>query len=217
MLVVPSDSLLDALPFLREIPCSRLDMPEGTAVFTEGEGCGRIGFLESGVVRVFKLAESGREITLYRIGAGESCILSMSCALSNPIHQASAVVERDARVLAVGVRDFQTLMERSHAARDYVFGQLASRLTAVMLLVEEIIFHKVDVRLARILFDHAAQHRSAPLRRTHEELAVELGTAREVISRILKDFERTGAVQLSRGMLTVFNPRLLQIDGNKIS
>lgn len=210
-----SASLVQTLPFLADVPYSIMEMPEGTPVFTEGEGCGRIGFLESGVVRVFKLAESGREITLYRINAGESCILSMSCALSNPIHQASAVVESAARVLVVGVRDFQTLMERSHAARDYVFGQFALRLTAVMLLVEEIIFHKVDMRLARILLDHAAEHGSAPLRRTHEELAVELGTAREVISRILKEFERAGAVQLSRGMLIVLKPRLLQTEGAK--
>ncbi|MCS6807979.1 MAG: Crp/Fnr family transcriptional regulator [Bacteroidota bacterium] len=205
-----NSSIIDQLPFLRLIPTTVSLLPAGTPVFTEGSNCGKIGFVQRGVIRVFKLSETGREITLYRLYAGESCVLSMSCALSHPIHQASAVVEEEAEILTTTIHDFQLLMERSHEARNYVFSQFASRLTDIMLLVEEVVFQRVDVRLAALLAD-LARH-SSVIAKTHQELAIELGTAREVVSRILKDFEHRGLVRLSRGTITVAQPRkLLQV------
>ncbi len=194
-------NLLDYLPFLRSVPVNTARLSAGSEVFTEGTGCGKIGFVDSGVVRVYKLSETGREITLYRLGAGESCILSMSCALSNPIHQASAVVEEDATLLTLSMADFQQLVERSHEARNYVFAQFALRLSDVMLLVEEVVFRRMDERLADLL--HSLTRHTALIHKTHEELAAELGTAREVVSRTLKEFERKGWIQLSRGTITV--------------
>jgi CRP/FNR family transcriptional regulator len=201
---LPSTShLLDFLPFLRSSPVMVSEVKAGTSIFTEGSGCGKIGFVEQGVIRIFKLSETGREITLYRIGKGESCILSMSCALSHPIHQANAVVEEDATLLTLTTEDFQRLVERSHEARNYLFSQFASRLTDVMLLIEEIVFRRMDERLAERL---AAMTQHTPLvEKTHEELAAELGTAREVVSRTLKEFERAGFVQLSRGAVVVID------------
>jgi len=195
--------LFDFLPFLRSTPIMVSHVKAGTSIFTEGAGCGKIGFVESGVVRIYKLSETGREITLYRIGTGESCILSMSCALSHPIHQASAVVEEDATLLTLSTEEFQRLVERSHEARNYLFSQFASRLTDVMLLIEEVVFRRMDERLAELLvtLTKHADHVS----KTHEELAAELGTAREVVSRTLKEFEREGLVQLARGAVVVLN------------
>ncbi|MFY8000642.1 MAG: Crp/Fnr family transcriptional regulator [Candidatus Kapaibacteriota bacterium] len=193
--------LINALPFLRSAPYAITSLPSGTPVFTEGAGCGKIGFVQRGTVRVFKMSETGREITLYRIEAGDSCILSMSCALSNPIHQASAVVEEDAELLTLTTRDFQNLIEQSHEARNYLFHQFATRLTDVMLLVEEVVFKRMDERLAALLADLSKE--SQTLSTTHEELAAELGTAREVVSRVLKDFERSGLVRLSRGSIAI--------------
>jgi len=194
-------NLLDYLPFLRLVTVTKTQLSAGTEVFTEGAGCGKIGFLDAGVVRVYKLSQTGREITLYRLGTGESCILSMSCALSNPIHQASAVVEEDATLLTLSVADFQHLVERSHEARNYVFTQFALRLSDVMLLVEEVVFRRMDERLAELL--HSLTRHTTLLHKTHEELAAELGTAREVVSRTLKEFERNGWVHLSRGTIAV--------------
>ncbi|MCU0424056.1 MAG: Crp/Fnr family transcriptional regulator [Candidatus Kapabacteria bacterium] len=200
-------TLIQHLPFLRHSSAVLTPLPAGTPVFTEGSGCGKIGFVQSGVIRVFKLSETGREITLYRLEAGESCILSMSCALSNPIHQASAVVEEDAEVLILTTSDFQHLIEKSHEARNYVFGQFASRLTDVMIVVEEVVFKRMDERLASLLAEFASTQ--ATITKTHEELAVELGTAREVVSRTLKEFERQDLVRLGRGTITVPDKKAL--------
>jgi CRP/FNR family transcriptional regulator len=112
-------------------------------------------------------------------------------------------VEEDATLLTLTTEDFQRLVERSHEARNYLFSQFASRLTDVMLLIEEVVFRRMDERLAERL---AAMSEYTPLiEKTHEELAAELGTAREVVSRTLKEFERAGFVQLSRGAVAVID------------
>ena len=193
----------DMFTFLPPDRVHRMDMPVGTFVFRENEGCGRIGFIVSGSIRVFKEHDSGKSITLYRIGPGDTCILSMSCALSNPIHQASAIVEEDATVLTISTEDFRSLMDSSNEARDYVFSMFATRLTDVMILIEEIVFRRMDERLAGILIDHAARHHTLTINATHEKLAEEAGTAREVVTRILRDFAARGWVELQRGSITI--------------
>jgi CRP/FNR family transcriptional regulator len=193
----------DMFTFLPPDRVHRMDMPAGTYVFRENEGCGRIGFIVSGSIRVFKEHDSGKSITLYRIGPGDTCILSMSCALSNPIHQASAIVEEDATVLTISTEDFRGLMDSSNEARDYVFSMFATRLTDVMILLEEIVFRRMDERLAGILIDHAARHHTLTINATHEKLAEEAGTAREVVTRILRDFAARGWVELQRGSITI--------------
>jgi CRP/FNR family transcriptional regulator len=193
----------DMFTFLPPDRVHRMDMPVGTFVFRENEGCGRIGFIVSGSIRVFKEHDSGKSITLYRIGPGDTCILSMSCALSNPIHQASAIVEEDATVLTISTEDFRSLMDSSNEARDYVFSMFATRLTDVMILLEEIVFRRMDERLAGILIDHAARHHTLTINATHEKLAEEAGTAREVVTRILRDFAARGWVELQRGSITI--------------
>ena len=196
-------SIPDVFAFLPSDRVHRMDLSVGTYVFRENEGCGRIGFVLSGSIRVFKEHDTGKSITLYRIGAGDTCILSMSCALSNPIHQASAIVEEEATVLTISTEDFRALMDTSNEARDYVFSMFATRLTDVMILIEEIVFRRMDERLAGILIDHAARHHTSTINATHEKLAEEAGTAREVITRILRDFAARGWVELQRGSITI--------------
>ncbi len=196
-------SLPQIFSFLASVPTHRMLLPKGTYVFRENEGCGRIGFVLSGSIRVVKEHDTGRTITLYRIGPGDSCILSMSCALSNPIHQASAIVEEDAEVLTVSTDDFRRLVERSSEARDYVFSIFATRLTDVMLLIEEVVFHRMDQRLASILIENAARHHTDTIHATHEQLAEEAGTAREVVTRLLRDFAARGWVEVHRGSVKI--------------
>lgn len=198
-----------AFPFLRECPVSEMRLAQGAWVFREHEGCGRIGFVLDGSIKVFKEHSSGRSITLYRLGPGDSCILSMSCALSNPIHQASAIVEEDCTILTVTTDDFRKLMDRSAEARDYVFGLFASRLTDVLLLLEEVVFRRMDERLASILLEHAMRKGSDEIHATHEQLAEEAGTAREVVTRVLREFVAQDLVKLGRGQVTILDRRAL--------
>ena len=192
--------------FLQDVPHTHLLLKKGESVFSEGEGCGRLGFLISGIIKVFKESQTGKSMTLYRIGRGESCILSMSCALSNPIHQASAIVEEDAWAISLSPDAFRNLMATSQQARDYVFSQFAERLTDNMMLIEEVVFKRMDERVIDFLLQ---KHRycADTIKMTHEESATELGTAREVVSRLLKEFESLGLLQLSRGQITIINPK----------
>jgi CRP/FNR family transcriptional regulator len=198
--------------FLRDVDHSVISMKKGEKVFTEGEGCGRLGFIISGIIKVFKDSPSGRSMTLYRIGRGESCMLSMSCALSNPIHQASAMVEEDAWVITLRPDIFRALMNNSEDARNYVFTQFALRMTDNMMLIEEVVFKRMDQRLADLLIERS-QSRNAIIKMTHEELATELGTAREVISRLLKELELSGLVKLQRGSIEVLDVKGLSKKG----
>ncbi len=194
-----------SLAFLSNVSFQSIAAAKGTYMFRENEGCGRIGFVLSGSIRVFKEHNGGRVITLYRIGAGDSCILSMSCALSNPIHQASAIVEEDAVILTVSTEAFRNLIDRSHEAREYVFGLFASRLTDLMILLEEVVFARMDQRLASILIDYASRHHTNVVLATHEQLAEEAGTAREVVTRLLRDFAQKGWVEIHRGSTTILD------------
>jgi CRP/FNR family transcriptional regulator len=194
---------LELFPFLANTPYTEMTLSKGAWMFREHAGCGRIGFVIGGSVKIFKEHSSGRSITLYRLGPGDSCILSMSCAMANPIHQASAVVEEDCRVLTVTTDQFRSLMERSSEARDYVFGLVASRLTDVLLLLEEVVFRRMDERLASILLEHAVRRGSDEIHTTHEQLAEEAGTAREVVTRVLREFVSNGLVIVGRGVVTI--------------
>lgn len=198
--------------FLREVEHSVISMKKGEKVFTEGEGCGRLGFIISGIIKVFKDSPSGRSMTLYRIGRGESCMLSMSCALSNPIHQASAMVEEDAWVITLRPDIFRKLMTDSEIARNYVFTQFALRMTDNMVLIEEVVFKRMDQRLADTLIERSQSGREI-IKMTHEELATELGTAREVISRLLKELELSGLVRLQRGSIEIVDLKALSKKG----
>ena len=193
------------LSFLNDTPHTVQLMDKGSYMFRENEGCGRIGFVVEGSVKVLKEHQSGRAITLYRLSPGDSCILSMSCAMSNPIHQASAIVEEDATVITVTTDEFRKLMERSHDARDYVFSLFATRLTDVLMLLEEVVFQRMDERLAAILIENAARHNSDTVVATHEQLAEEAGTAREVVTRVLREFAANGWVEVGRGKVKILD------------
>ena len=143
---------------------------------------------------------SGHEITLYRIGEGDVCPMSLSALMSGEGYRAEAVVEEDAQVIVLPFALFDALMAASPAFRRQILGFFSSRLDALMLLVEEVAFRRMDQRLAAWLRARAGE---SPLRITHQALAAELGTAREVVSRLLKGLERQGHVTLGRGEIVV--------------
>lgn len=176
-------------------------MSPGAFICMEGTQCASLPLVFSGTARVYKMAETGREITLYRIEPGGSCIITASCLLSDRTFPAFAVAETEVEAVLIPMPVFHAWFRHHDAWRRYLFDLLSSRLASVIELVEEVAFQRMDVRLAAYLV-HAADA-SGEIERTHEVVAVDLGTSREVISRLLKDFERRGFVVLSRGIIRV--------------
>jgi CRP/FNR family transcriptional regulator len=161
----------------------------------------------SGTVRVYKIGESGREITLYRIEENDSCILTASCILSQIRFPALAVVEREVRAALIPAPVLREWIKKYDGWQRYVFGLMSKRLADVIATVEEIAFRRVDVRIAEFLAGLTKEQENITI--THQEIAYELGTAREVVSRILKDFERMNVISLSRGSIKVLNRQVL--------
>jgi CRP/FNR family transcriptional regulator len=180
-------------------------IPANTVIYEEGHPCDVVPFILRGQVRVYKIGESGREITLYRVSLGQTCVLSSSCGMSGTNYPAIAEAEEDVELLAIPVREFNRLAQKFPELQAFVNRTLSERLAELMLVVEEVAFRRVDLRLAEFLAQASQADGEQSLSRTHAQLAVELGTAREVVSRILKDFERHGYVQLGRGRIDVTN------------
>lgn len=205
------------LPFLRTADAALvrdlreqafyMRIPAGRDVFVEGSRVEAIALLVSGVVRVYKVGESGREITLYRFGTGESCVLTANAILSQQSFSAIATVERDAEAIMIRADVFQGWVRRYPVWLDFVLDLLSQRLASVMEIVDEVAFRRMDLRVAALLLDRS--RRRNPIEITHQEIAAELGSSREVISRILESFTRQGLVQLARGTVEVLDPRTL--------
>jgi len=174
--------------------------PAGMIVYSEGDFCPAIAFLLSGEIRVYKVAEGGREITLYEIGRGDTCILNASCILAKSGYPANAVSLSEGSMLLVPADAFRSFMSTSEDMRQFVFEMLNRRLTTVMTLVEEVAFGRMDTRLKEYLL---AKAEHGVLRTTHQNIAYDLGTSREVVSRLLKDLERKGVVAISRSEITL--------------
>jgi CRP/FNR family transcriptional regulator, anaerobic regulatory protein len=178
----------------------------GQFIFMENDPVGAFGFVVSGSARVYKLSETGREITLYRVDPGEACVLSASCIMNHGAYPAYAVAETDMDVLLIPAEVFSGWVAQHDFWRDYVFALVARHISSVMSLVEEVAFRRVDHRTAELLLKSPGDEMEA----THQEIAAELGTSREVVSRILKDLERKGCVALSRGKVTVLDRAQLE-------
>jgi CRP/FNR family transcriptional regulator, anaerobic regulatory protein len=176
-------------------------MPPGEVLLREGNVCSSVPFVVEGSIRVFKTAESGREITLYRIEEGQSCILSMACGAGIASFPAGVVVERPTLAAFLQAETVRRLFSESELFRSFVLEQYSRRMAEIMELVEEVAFRKVDERLAQILAELASASPEGIVKATHQQLADHVGTSREVVSRILKDWEERGALELSRGSI----------------
>lgn len=208
---LPDPVLENVFPFLAEVdPTLReevgrearyLRLEAGTPICLEGDVCRHLPLVLRGAGRVYRISEAGRVLTLYRIEPGESCILTMSCLLSAQPFPAFAEAETDMEVLAAPAEAFRVWFEASPAWRGYVFDLLARRFADVIELVGAVAFRRVDERLAAHLL--AVKDEDERVAQTHESLAADLGTSREVVSRLLKEFEREGLVVLGRGEVVV--------------
>ncbi|MCG8377095.1 MAG: Crp/Fnr family transcriptional regulator, partial [Chlorobiales bacterium] len=172
----------------------------GTRFYARGDDCPGITFLISGEIRVFMAAKSKREITLYHVLPGEVCVLNASCILARCNYMANAVAIDHGAMLYLSREAFLQLMASSEEMRNFIFSFFSQRFAEIIELVEEVTFGKLDVRLADYLVEKAENNE---LNTTHQVIANELGSSREVISRLLKDFERKGRIELSRHFIRI--------------
>ncbi len=190
--------------FLDELlrQAQRQPLAVGDWLVREGMACGALALMLSGQVRVFKMAESGRAITLYRIGVGESCVLNTACVLGGGSFPAWAQVEEAGEALLIPAQLARQWMDEQPAWRDYVLQLYSQRLMDVVLLVQEVAFHRMDQRLAALLLEKACGRQVAA---THQALADELGTAREVVSRLMHNFAEQGWLRSRRGVIELLD------------
>lgn len=187
-----------AAELLRDSTVVRLS--EGQFAFRTGDECAAYLVVLQGHVRVQLISAGGREVTLYRVDPGNTCVLTTSCLLSGNCYPAEAIAETDIVALGISRAAFQSAMKKYAAFRDHVFEKFSERLKNVIVRVEDLMFESIDARLARALLKLDEQGRKDA---THQELAVELGTAREVVSRHLKRFAAEGLIELGRGQVVV--------------
>ena len=171
-------------------------LPAGKYVFNEGEPCKKYIFVVDGATRVYKGFESGREILLYRLQGGETCSLTTSMLLAGGLYPATAVTEKETRAILISAADFDLAFNSSKGFRDFVCHVFGGHIRELIMLLESVTARHVDNRLAKLLLENDGSAKAITL--SHRELAFELGTAREVVSRHLKEFENRGWIRLSR-------------------
>ncbi|WP_237331757.1 Crp/Fnr family transcriptional regulator [Yoonia vestfoldensis] len=175
--------------------------PAGSVMFGPGKSPENMLFLLSGTVRVQQVSETGHEIVLYRIEAGESCVLTTACLLAYDDYAATGIAETDVQAAAVPRDVFDDLVAQSKSFRNFVFAAFSKRITDLFLMIDEVAFQRIDVRLADKLLK--LSHGDDRVATTHQKLAVELGTAREVVSRQLQEFQRRGWIAQARGAVMI--------------
>lgn len=186
---------------------SMLNLPAGTTIFGPGNSPENMLFLLDGRVRVQQISETGHEIVLYRIHAGQSCVLTTACLLAYDDYSAEGIAETAVQAMAVPRTVFDELVAQSKPFRDFVFAAFSKRITDLFRMIDEVAFQRIDVRLADKLLELADQTTTIEI--THQKLSVELGTAREVISRHLQEFQRRGWVELTRGNINILEKQQL--------
>ncbi|MEO8719411.1 MAG: Crp/Fnr family transcriptional regulator [Burkholderiales bacterium] len=206
--------LVERFPTLAELALARLErllaesqmlkVPAGSILFDADQPCRGFPLVLEGAVRVVMSAPSGREIMLYRVEPGQGCIMSGGCLLGHADYAARGIAEGDVRLLSVAPGLFHELMLEFEPFRRFVFGMYGERLAEVMQLVEEVAFRRLDERLAQLLI-----HRGPVIEATHQKLADELGSVREIVSRLLRSFESRGWVKLERERITLTDPKSL--------
>ncbi len=194
------DALSDNLKRQTLPGISVMRFPPGQVLFRAGEECQGLPLVIKGGVKVQMTGASGHSIVLYRMTADDICTLSIGCLMTGRGYRAEAVVEVDTEAAMIPRPLFDQLMEQSSHFRLGIMESYGRRLDDLMLLVEEVAFHRMDERLEEWLQARGNQGQSM-VNITHQELGVELGTAREVISRLLKELERKGQVRLARGKI----------------
>ena len=180
-----------------------IQIKKGRQVFGPDNIPDSLFFLYDGRIRVSQSSENGRDIVLYRVDAGESCVLTTACMLAEEAYNAEGIAETDVTAVTLPKAAFDQLAAEEGAFRNFVFAAYSRRLIDLLRVVDDVAFGRIDVRLAERLLDLAGDDTEIPT--THQQLASELGTAREVISRVLQDFQKREMITQSRGRISLVN------------
>ena len=186
---------------------------EGDIAYRQGQRCHNYVMCIEGQTRVFKTSEFGREILLYQVGPGETCVLTTSCLMAGSPFPAESTAETDVLLAALPAVVFHRLMAASPRFRHFVLNNYGDLLSSLITLVDEVAFASLDLRLARRLLAEADEQ--GVVAKTHQQLALDLGSVREVISRYLAEWERMGWVHASRGSIEVRNRSALASYGGE--
>jgi CRP/FNR family transcriptional regulator len=186
---------------------------DGEALFRNGDPCERFVVLTRGVLRVQVVSRSGREIVLYRVRPGELCLATAANLMSGRPYRIDGIAEGDITGIQLTDVRFQAMMSDDAEFRSFVLSSLGARINDVVGLLQDVAFEGINSRLAQLLLGRCGT--GAEVCETHERLALELGSAREVVSRRLKQFERSGWVQLSRGRIALLDVAALEDISNR--
>jgi len=184
--------------------------PAGKKLIECGDTAEYFVLVLEGQVRVYETALNGREICLYRVQPGQVCVLTLTKLLKGRNNCAQAVAEEDVTLLIMPEEYFHRLLAESEGFRNYLMKSMADTVTEVMDLVTQVSFQRLDLRLACMIGQRSQQQSSSKLNMTHQEVANELGTTREVVSRLLKEFEKMGCIKLRRGKIEILSGDALQ-------
>lgn len=178
---------------------------DGYNLYSSDNECRGLILLKKGGLRVYILSEDGREVTLYRLSPGDICILSASCVLKNITFDVHIDVEGDAELYTLKIDVFSKLCEENVYVENFAYKNAIDRFSDVMWAMEQILFMSFDKRLAIFLLDEMAKSNSSVLNITQEQIAKYIGSAREVVSRMLKIFQADGILQQSRGVIRIID------------
>ncbi len=207
------DQWMELFPELRELDTEHQDLlkdvvlfkqlTEGDVAYQPGWDCSNFLMCLSGQTRVFRSSESGREILLYRVSSGQTCVLTTSCLMAGSTFPAESIAEQDTLLAAIPADKFNDLMAQSMRFRKFVHNNYGELLSDLILLVNEVAFSRVDIRLARHLLKIADDNNM--VHSTHQQLALDMGSVREVISRYLNEWEHQGWVDNQRGKIQIID------------
>ena len=188
---------------------SLLEYQQGDSIHSGDHDCAGLLLVKSGTLRIYILSEEGREITLYRIYEGDVCILSASCLLGNITFDVHIDAESHCQILLLNSSTFDKLSRQNIYVENFSYKIAADRFSDVMWAMQQILFISFDKRLAAFLLEESEKNKSNRINMTHEQIAKYLGSAREVVSRMLKYFKKEGYVALSRGDITIIDKKKL--------
>ena len=180
-------------------------VPAGTVVHNGAVECTGFLLVRSGQLRAYTLSEEGREVTVYRLFDHDCCLFSAACIMSSLQFEVIIETEKDSDIFIIPPSVYQKLMNESLPVSQYTNDLMASRFSEVMWLMEQIMWKSFDKRLAAFLVEEAAIEGTNLLKVTHEKIANHMGTAREVVTRMLRYFQGEGLVKLSRGTIEIIN------------
>lgn len=187
-----------------------IEYGKGKIINGSSGSCLGFFFVISGTMRVYMISDEGKEATLFRIGSGESCVLSASCAIEQITFDTQMVAEEDLRLFVIRAGDFAKLTDRNVHARCFMFETLTKRFSMVMEAMQKMMFERVERRISSYLMEECGKSGTSEVFSTQEEIAQRINSAREVVARTLKRFERAGLVETKRGIV-----RILDMEGMK--